>query len=278
MSTTTYAPSYDVETIRCLKGVEQIVRHHRQHSVPATFFVVGELLEDRGWSDELKSLIDDPLFDIQNHSYSHIRIRFGNEVDDAFLQTLKNELSRTSDLLREVFGRDIVGFRTPMGFGDGLRGEPAILGVLWSAGIRFVSSKVTGPNNTVPAPYAEPFYYEEEDILHPVLEIPAHGWHDNVLKGYNYCPVAWPPVNDWAYPDRAPQTPDEEYAVWKRWFEHAVHSGLRYFAPIFHPWSVYRFSKQAETIGMITEHVTGAGVPVCSYRDLFTRLSEEMAV
>ncbi|WP_320130072.1 hypothetical protein [uncultured Sphaerochaeta sp.] len=48
-----YLPSYDIETVRCLEGVRSIAAHHIHFGIPATFFVVGELLEDQHWAEEL---------------------------------------------------------------------------------------------------------------------------------------------------------------------------------------------------------------------------------
>lgn len=275
---TYYLASYDVETIRCLEGVESIVRHHKAYNISATFFVVGELLEDREWARELKKLIDDPLFDIQCHTYSHLQLKFGPEADNEFLNTLNREISSTNKLIYEQLGRSVMGFRTPMGFSNGLRGECGILKVLWDNGIRYVSSKAVGKHGTVPAPFASPFYYDEEDILHPILEIPVHGWHDNILKGYNFCPVMWPPIYSWGYPGHAPETPKEEFAVNEQWLNQAIQSSQSTFAPVFHPWAVRRFDQNAGTIELILQNLIEKKVPTLTYSNLYYKIREKKPV
>ena len=56
-----------------LAGVSGICTVLDRQSVPATFFVVGLLLEKAG--NELTSLLGrNPLFDIESHTYSHWKI------------------------------------------------------------------------------------------------------------------------------------------------------------------------------------------------------------
>ncbi|MCF7942656.1 MAG: polysaccharide deacetylase family protein [Spirochaetia bacterium] len=275
---TSYLASYDVESIRCLEGVRSIAGQHRRYGVPATFFIVGELLEDAQWAQEFQSIVEGPLFEVQNHTYSHLRLQFGLSVDTAFLQLFAEELSRTNALISDRLGRTVTGFRSPMGFPDGLRGEERLLKVLWDHGIRFVCTQAVGKHHTVPAPFASPYYYDEEDILHPILEIPAHGWHDNVLKGYNYCPVLWPPLTDWGYPASAPVTPEEEFSVYKLWIDHAVAEDLLHIAPIFHPWSVHRFNAEAETIGLILDYLVQQQIPICTYSQLYHQFLQAVPV
>ena len=69
---TKYLASYDVELVRCLKGVREISRYHKRYGIPATCFVVGELLKNKDWATELVSYIDDPLLGLTNHAYSHL--------------------------------------------------------------------------------------------------------------------------------------------------------------------------------------------------------------
>jgi peptidoglycan/xylan/chitin deacetylase (PgdA/CDA1 family) len=64
---------YDVE--RCGEGdvtprfLEQARSLHNRLGAPATMFVVGQTLER--WLPEFQAITGDPLFDIQQHTYSH---------------------------------------------------------------------------------------------------------------------------------------------------------------------------------------------------------------
>ena len=62
-----YLAAYDVESVRCIKGVRSIVKQHKKHGIPATFFMVGELLEDPAWAAEAQELLNNPLFEVQSH-------------------------------------------------------------------------------------------------------------------------------------------------------------------------------------------------------------------
>ncbi len=160
-----------------------------------------------------------------------------------------------------------------MGFPDGLKGEDQILKVLWNNGIRYVSSKAVGRHGTIPASLSDSFYYDEEDILHPLLEIPVHGWHDNVLKGYNYCPMLWPPLYTWSAILTPPETPQDEFLIYRKWFEEAEKMKLSHFGPIFHPWAVYRFNQKAETIALLLNYIQEKGIQTNTYEGFneFTR-------
>jgi peptidoglycan/xylan/chitin deacetylase (PgdA/CDA1 family) len=275
---TVYLASYDVETERCLPGVRAIANQHKKYQIPATFFVVGELLEEDRWATEFAKMLDDPLFSIQNHTYSHILLRFGNEVDDEYLGTLSNELENTNRLIERYFNQTPVGLRSPMGFEHGLSGESSTLKVLWHNHIRFVSSQALGPHGTVPSLLSDAYHYDEEDILHPILEIPVHGWHDNVLKGYNYCPALWPPEYDWSVLQRPPATPQEEFSIYRTWCEKAMEIKLKHFAPIFHPWAVNRFNREAETIGLLLDHVVTNNIPTDTYEGFWQKIEEKVPV
>lgn len=268
-----YLAGYDVESERCLEGVRAIAARHREARAPATFFLLGELLEEEGWSKALAETIDDPLFDIQSHTWSHIRLKpAGPEWTKDELEEIDRELRRTNELIALRFGRRTTGLRSPCGFEDGLGGDAVLQRLIWRTGIRFVSSRLMGRGGTVPAPLARPYFYEEDDILRPLLELPAHDWHDNVLKGYNFCPVGWPPNVPWGYPDRPPQTPAEEFAVYRMGLEYALEKDFPYYGPCMHPWSIHRFNAGAETVGLILDHVRVLGLEVCHYREIHERI------
>jgi peptidoglycan/xylan/chitin deacetylase (PgdA/CDA1 family) len=70
-TTTRYVVAYDLEDPNlCPKAAPRLVELHRRYEIPATFFVLGTVLERRG--AELRVLFDDdPLFDLASHTYSH---------------------------------------------------------------------------------------------------------------------------------------------------------------------------------------------------------------
>lgn len=252
---TNYVAAYDTESLRCINGVRSIVKQHKKHNAPATFFLVGELLEHKEIAHELRELLDDPLFEVGSHTQTHELVKVHKAYNNGApgFAMLIEQITKSISIIENTFGKPVVGFRTPCGFYDGIKGEAALLRLLWDNGIRYVSSKLMGRGDTVPSELSEPYWYEE-DILRPILELPGHDWHDNVLKGYNFCPTAWPPSLPWGYPERPPQTPEEEASIYFKGIDYAVEHSYTYYSPVLHPWSVYRFNKDAETIGLLLEH------------------------
>ena len=111
------------ETLASVTRITQILK---RHEVPATFFIVGKVIERAG--QELVDLLDDDyLFDIGSHTYSHIGILSNNSE---VLQQLDQELIRTSELIQKCFDRKPLGFCAPGGFYRGLRGHPKELWIL----------------------------------------------------------------------------------------------------------------------------------------------------
>ena len=78
------AVSYEGQRLQeCLAGIGAVAEVHLALDVPATFFVVAKLLETA--RSELVEILDQPLFDIQCHSYSHADVVRISE-DEASLQ------------------------------------------------------------------------------------------------------------------------------------------------------------------------------------------------
>lgn len=271
-----YVAAYDTESLRCIHGVRSIVKQHKRYDAPATFFIVGELLEHPEIADELAALLDDPLFEVASHTYTHELVKphlsFGNQAPAESL--LHEQIERSVQLIESTFDTKVAGFRTPSGFYTGLRGEKTLLRILWDNGIRYVSSKLMGRGDTVPSELSEPYWYDEEDILRPLLELPGHDWHDNVLKGYNFCPTAWPPSLPWGYPERPPQTPEEEAAIYRKGLDYAVAHGASYYSPIMHPWSIYRFHRDAETVGLMLAHARDKGMRMLNFGMQYREIAE----
>jgi len=67
---TVYVAAYDTESPKCLAACRKIVEMHRKHDVPASFFIVGKVLEAN--PDEYRELLDDPFFEIASHTYSPV--------------------------------------------------------------------------------------------------------------------------------------------------------------------------------------------------------------
>ena len=132
---TRYVFAYDLEDPNlCLRAAPRLVEPHRRHEVPATFFVLGTVLEERG--AELRRIFgDDPLFDLASLTYSHKLLK-DNRVHGpgVGLEELGREIELGIRLVEDTFERPCVGVRSGYGFHGGLRGERERLEVVWDRG------------------------------------------------------------------------------------------------------------------------------------------------
>jgi peptidoglycan/xylan/chitin deacetylase (PgdA/CDA1 family) len=132
--------------------LEKVVKIHRREEIPATFFCRGSTLLAR--AGEFKCFYaevkDDPLFDIQDHSYSHIGVGYeaGMSIDD-----LHADYQKSFAAHEEVFGVRPVGVSIcGTGGRDGKRlsgfdvteKSRAELDMLASLGVRMINSHLTG--------------------------------------------------------------------------------------------------------------------------------------
>lgn len=271
---TSYIFSYDVEHPElCMKALPVIVEYHRQYEVPATFFIVGKLIEMH--RDKLRSLLGgDELFDIQSHTYSHKLLKdsamHGHGVS---LEEMREELELGKRLVEDTFEVECTGFRTPCGFYKGMQGEVERLKIIWSCGFKFISSDARGPADSIPSGLQQAYWYDFEGF-HELLELPAHGWHDNVLKDPDgslqpRLLLPWPGLLSWGIPSRPPRTPEEEFEVQKVWIERALKYELDFVSPVYHPHSIYRMSDDCRIIKLLMGHIRSLGMPTTTYVELY---------
>jgi peptidoglycan/xylan/chitin deacetylase (PgdA/CDA1 family) len=183
---------YDVEwrgegevTGRFLKRATAL---HNELGVPATLFVVGQTLEQ--CIPQFQAVVEDPLFDLQQHTYSHqllktVYIDDGKSIRimrGVGLEEIRREVRQTSRLLREHLGVECIGLTGPWCYYRGLRDRPDILQVLREEGICF--ARTDGRNERDWHPVSmdlQPYWYDPLGFPE-MLEIPIHGWHDNTLR------------------------------------------------------------------------------------------------
>jgi len=85
----------------------RLVEILRRHRVPATFFINGERVEGENEKAIVRDLVDDPLFLVGNHGWSHANLAVLS-LDEA-----EDEIDRTTDLLRGI--ENVRFFRFPFG-------------------------------------------------------------------------------------------------------------------------------------------------------------------
>ncbi len=274
---TVYAASYDLENEElCVAAAEKITAIHRKYEMPATFFCVGRVVEKRG--EELRRIFgDDPLFDIQSHTYAHRMLRDHVVHGPAIpLEEMWVEIGRAADVIADVFGRRPVGTRSGCGFKDGMKGEPERLKIIVECGMKYISTHLRGPYETIPAPLTQPYTYAD-DGFPELWELPAHGWHDNVLKGFGGHPTMFPPIYPFAGRLEPVKNAQEDFEAAKPWIDYAVEQGMTFVGLCYHPWSLYRLDPECKTVDLLLAYLKSRGIEVVTYTQLYERLAGQTA-
>jgi peptidoglycan/xylan/chitin deacetylase (PgdA/CDA1 family) len=272
---TLYIAAYDTEQAACLAACHRIAAVHRQCEMPATFFVTGRALEADGHA--YRGLLDDPLFEIASHTYSHKSLRDHPFCGPAVSPTeIAEELSEGRRWVEQVFERPCFGVRPACGFEKGLCGAPELLHAVAGAGFRYVSSMLWGTDYSLPAPLSQPFRYSE-DGFPDLWELPGHGWQENLLKDNNrWGPrrlSLWPPEMPEAIPPGFLQTPQEEFVVNRLFLDRAAEESLEFVSLIWHPWSLAEFDPDMKMLDLTFRHVRVLGLETGTYADLLARLT-----
>ena len=205
------------ESLAAVKRISSVLE---RNDAPATFFIVGKVLERAG--QDFASVLKNPVYDIESHTYSHMVI---NRADPAVLDQFDWELRKTAELIERYFGARPHGFCAPGGFYRGLRDCPKQLEILWEQGYTFVNTDGEGPSGQpMPAPFTQPYWYSEEGFP-DILEIPVTGWHCNMLfnsghQSDGYRPA--PGFPDGTILEKLPATVDEGFYARAKEFQFAI--------------------------------------------------------
>jgi peptidoglycan/xylan/chitin deacetylase (PgdA/CDA1 family) len=254
-----YRCALDPATTR--RGVALLARLHEELEAPCTFFLCGRTLLHA--LDAIEPLARSPLFDIQQHTYSHVVFRdvryraFGADAEAVLPETppvaLREELAFTSDLIRRHLGRECIGLRTPFGYYQGLRGRADLLQIVKETGHRFVTSWGRNEENGNPTPWVQPFAYTEEGFA-DILEIPFQFWLDGIwfdAHGYG------------------------EGRAFRKALEGAVDEIADrdlVFATAFHEWCAVEADEEGTGwIRGLIEHARKRGVEITTYADYWAR-------
>lgn len=275
---TRYIVAYDTEMQgECLRACGAIRAIHERFGFPATFFIVGTLLEKEGRA--YRSLLGDSAeFEIASHTYSHQMLR-----DHPFcglapsLAERKREIRLGKQRVEDTFARPCVGLRPGCGFTNGLRGDPWLQAEIRAAGFGYVSAWLWGPEYSLPALLERPFSYLPEGGP-DLWEMPGHGWHENVLKAHNLTTsiqrlLAWPMPDPELIPPGPLKTPEEEFALNKRFIDKALKLGLPYVSLVWHPWSLVRFDPKLKMLEMTFQYVREIGLEPATFQKEWERLA-----
>ena len=274
LSTPTYIAAYDTESPSCIENLEKIVNMHKRHKMPATFFIVANILNMNN-KLMVKKLLDDPLFEIASHSFSH-KVVLDHPICGK-AKDARKEIIDSKKMLEDIFGKEIIGFRTPCGYPEGLKGQNAMLELVNEAGYKYISTLLWGPGFSLPADIVEAFPYEK-DGYKEIWEIPGHGWHENALKGHSKIglplivwPSKWPDV---AIPKNYIKTPIEEFEVNKYFLDTAKKENKEHITFIWHPWSLGMFDKEMKMLDLTFSYIKKQEFSTSTFRDFHKTLIE----
>jgi len=272
---TRYIAAYDTESQECLDACRKIVEVHKRFEMPATFFILGRTLDAS--PAEYRKLLDQPLFEIATHTYSHQMLRNNAFCGQAIaLDERRKEIFRGKEAVERVFERPCIGLRPGCGFDNGLRGDRDVLELLREAGIQYVSSLLWGPDYSLPALLREPFNYADEGFP-DLWELPGHGWHENLLKDHNrWGPrrlTLWPSPFPEAIPSGFCKTANDEFKVNRVFLDKALETNKSFVSLIWHPWSLRKFDPDMKMLELTFAHVRRIGLKPCTYAQLYQHVS-----
>jgi peptidoglycan/xylan/chitin deacetylase (PgdA/CDA1 family) len=242
------------------RGLEVILRNHEEFEAPATLFVCGRTLVHN--VDVLAPFVEHPLFDIQQHTYSHVLLKDDGWKGGTFLasppEAVWQEITQTNEAFRRLLGVEIYGLRTPHGYFRGISDRPEMLEVVSDCGIRFISSWGRNAEGGNPTPMSiQPYWYADQGYP-DLLEIPFQGWLDGtwfeefgIDRGREYAAVLVASADEAARADGV-------------------------YGACFHDWAQIRYG-EAETrwVNRLLSHCRAAGIPLSSYAEYYQqRLSQ----
>jgi peptidoglycan/xylan/chitin deacetylase (PgdA/CDA1 family) len=272
---TRYIAAYDVESPACLEGCRKIVEVHRRFDMPATFFILGKVLDAN--PAEYRKLLDDPLFEIASHTYTHQMLLDNDFCGPAVsAEERRKEIFKGKETVERIFKRPCIGMRPGCGFVNGLRDEPKMLELVKKAGFKYISSLLWGPDYSMPALLSEPFNYKAEGFP-DIWELPGHGWHENLLKDHNrWGPrrlTLWPPPFPEAIPNDFCKIPEDEFEVNRVFLDEALKTSKTFVSLVWHPWSLAKFDADMKMPELTFTHVRGLGLKACTYAQLYKDVS-----
>ncbi|MBC7327174.1 polysaccharide deacetylase family protein [bacterium] len=158
---------------------------HNRYLAPCSFFLVGRTLEIVG-AEAFKPFVNNPLFDLQQHTYSHLLLKTvyiddGEKIQlvrGGTLEEIERDVSKASRLLKDMLGIDCIGLTGPWGYYRGLCDRADILEILHKIGIRFTRTWARNEKDYQPTPFeVQPFWYEHSGFP-DILECPCQGYQD----------------------------------------------------------------------------------------------------
>lgn len=238
------------ETLRFLEIAERV---HADLEAPCTLFVVGKVLEMN--SEAFQRIAASPLFDLEQHTYSHMRLRPVTLIEDGKPTVLdcgtpdqvREELAKTNELFVRYLGSPPLGLTGPYAnhYENGLRDLPEMLQVIHGCGIRFLRCFGRQGNN-LPLE-VQPFWYKDQGYP-DILEFPMQKFG---YEGYKR-----------DIPEILARVAEHGY-VWDN---------------VQHEWDIVEHDPEMSEIKLLVTEARNLGIEVMSYLAYYQRLAEELAL
>lgn len=164
--------------------IDKALSMHEELEVEATCFVLGRSIEVS--SMELNKLKESRLFELEQHTYSHINfktllqenrngIRY---LPQATPEEIEKEIRKTNNLFEKYLGVRCTGLAIPRGFYRGLADRPDLLEILNRNEINMVRSYSRNEKDWQPLSMdIQPFFYTIQGYPN-IMEFPVQGWQD----------------------------------------------------------------------------------------------------
>jgi len=232
-------------------------RVHRGLQAPASLFLVGSLVERN--AADLQGFAGDPLFDLQQHTYSHVLLKTVCMVNEdgtqikrgGSLEQIDEELGRANEVIRRLLGVHCSGITGPWNYYRGLSDRPDLLELLRKHGLTI--SRCWGRNEQDWQPVrldVQPFWYAPQGFPE-ILEVGIHGWQDCIRRER----IGWEQV-------------DQYVELTCRDLDEAADRD-RVFSYCQHDWSSIRSDPEMRATRAILEHALKRGFRVLTYRQFY---------
>lgn len=186
----TFFIGYDVEhhdpqvTRNFLRSARSV---HEDIGIPCTLFVVGRTLRES--PDAFRELVGHPLFDLQQHTETHLRLKTvyqeNEEGVSVFLggspEEVRADVGACQRTFEEILGIRPIGLTGPYNYYRGLLDRPDLVKIVRDEGIRVLRCFGRDAHDWQPTPFFAPFSLAALGFP-DVWEYGIHGWQDCILR------------------------------------------------------------------------------------------------